>query len=238
PSGPESSRARPPARPRDPRQEFPAASVCPSLALPRAGGRILRLLPLRLVDVADPRRAREEGEAFRVSGFAGSLDMRDHVIGDRLDIFRPQKRAGFGRHLCPRFLAVHAVAFHLVVGTACKERHPGARPPAADGFNDLLPRQLGLAQRQRITSVAATAIAVPFVAPDAIGLAEHRLAGIGRIRSWRLRRLTVSSGWHRKTEGGDTHEQDACRRRKWVAFHFTSLVEEAGGPDRLAGPRF
>jgi hypothetical protein len=33
---------------------------------------------------------------------------------------------------------------------------------------------------------------VPFVATDAIGTTEHRLAGIGWIRSQRLRRLTVS----------------------------------------------
>ena len=78
-------------------------------------------------------------------------------------------------------VAGHAVAFHLIVAAAHEERHPRARPPAADGFNDLIPRQLGLAQRQRIAAIAAAAIAVPFVAAHAIGLAEHCLAGIGRI---------------------------------------------------------
>ena len=64
----------------------------------------------------------------------------------------------------PRLLAVHVVAFHHIVGAAYEERHPRARSPAADDFDDLIPRQFGFAQRQRITSVAAAAIAVPFVA--------------------------------------------------------------------------
>src|SRR4029079_17220738 len=94
-----------------PQREFPTASVCSLLALSRTGGRIVRLLRLRLVDVAYPRRAPEKGDAFRVSWLARSLDMGDYVVGDGFDIFRPQERSAFRRQLCPRILPVPAVAF-------------------------------------------------------------------------------------------------------------------------------
>ena len=108
--------------------------------------------------------------------------MREHVVRDRLDVVGPQERAAFGRHALADVLASHVVALRRVIGAARKIWHAGSGAAAGDGLDDVLTVELGLAQRQRITAIAAAAIAVPFVAADAVGAFEHRLASVGRIR--------------------------------------------------------
>src|SRR2546430_10908752 len=142
------------------------------------GGR----LGLRLVDIADARSVTEKADAFGVVRLALALDVRDHIVRDGFDVVRAKEGVGLGRHLAASIMAVHVMAFDRVVSAASEERHARAGPPAANCFNDLLARQFGLAQRQRIAAVTATAVPVPLMAAKAVGTLEHRLAGIGWIR--------------------------------------------------------
>src|SRR5258708_30152665 len=107
--------------------------------------------------------------------------MRDHIVGDVLDVLCAKKDTGLRGPLVSGILAVHAMAWDAVVGSALEERHSRARSTATHGFNDLFTRQLGLAQRQGIATVSAATIAVPLVAAHAIRAFKDGLAWVGGV---------------------------------------------------------
>src|SRR5258706_2265229 len=154
------------------------AAVASSLCFSCARGGIYGRLGLHLVDIADARSVTEKADAFGIVRLALALDVRDHIVRDDFDIGRAKEGVGLGRYLAASILAVHVIAFDRVVSAASEERHASAGPPATDRFSDLLARQFGLAQRQRIAPVTAAAVSMPLMAAKAVGALEHRLAGI------------------------------------------------------------
>ena len=105
------------------------------------------------------------------------------------------------RHLVADFLPVHAMAFDGVVGAAGEEWHARAGPSAADGFHDLLARQLSLAQRQRVAAVTTAAVPVPLMAAETVATLEYRPAGTGWIRG--RGRLAEHRARRRQHRGGN-----------------------------------
>jgi hypothetical protein len=110
---------------------------------------------------------------------AFALDMGQHIVGKGFDVGGTKECIGLGRNLVPDLLTIHVITFGGVVGAS--QGHAGAGPSAGHRLHDLLARQLGRAQRQRVTAISAAAIAVPFMAADAIGALEH---GRGGPRKW------------------------------------------------------
>jgi len=72
--------------------------------------------------------------------------MREHIVGDRLDVVRTEKGAALRRDSIADLLSVHPKALRRVVGATNKKGHTRAGPAASDRLDDLVPRQFGFAQ--------------------------------------------------------------------------------------------
>src|SRR5882724_10868551 len=190
------------------------AALDASLRLSCACGGVRVRFGRRLVDIADARSVTKKADAFVVVRLTPALDVRDHIARDDVDIGRAKEGVGLGRHLAANILAVHAMAFDRVVSAAGEERHACAGPPAGDRFSDLLARQFGLAQRQRVAAVTAAAVSVPLMAAKTVGALEHRFAGIGWIRA----RSRLAEGHSRRRQG---HSYGGYRNQRRDGTHFT-----------------
>src|SRR5579885_3492522 len=102
------------------------------------------------------------------------LDARQHIIDNQLNLARAEKIIRLQNLLRRRIVFSIPVTFliRIIIGIAQMIRHSGARPAAFHGQNDLVLSQRGPPQGERIASVAAAAVAVPFVTSGAIGAIE------------------------------------------------------------------
>src|SRR5262249_24315989 len=112
-----------------------------------------------------------EIDADFVSGGALADILREQVFNYRIHFAVGQEVVSRRRHVLAHLLARRAIAALVGVGEAVMVGQAGAGPPAFPHFGELLGRQLGDAQRQRIAAIALIAGGIPFVAVLADGLA-------------------------------------------------------------------
>ena len=104
--------------------------------------------------------------------------MGEDIVGHCFNIRTTQEHAAFRRYPVANILTVHFMTFCRIVGTARKIRHTRTGSAAGYSLNDLIARQLSLSQGQSVAAISTTSIAVPFMAPEAIGTLENGFAGI------------------------------------------------------------
>src|SRR5690348_2408094 len=95
--------------------------------------------------------------------------MVHHIGRDRFDLGRPQEDLWLRRNIVTKILLGQPEALIvLVVGVPCEMRHPRAWTATAYRLDDLIPVELRVPERERVTAITAAAAAMPFMAAHAV----------------------------------------------------------------------